>query len=595
MRQSLGIRSWATFLAGLASWTTSAQIYRATDLGTLGGAHTYGQAINSSDQVVGTSDDAQGTARPFLFADGVLRELGTLGGSSARALGINSAGQVVGASNTTGDAATHATLWDHGRISDLGNLANDPALNSHAEAMSDAGVIVGGADILCLPAAGGLPCGALGGLEHAFAYVNGSMKDIDGGTPGAGSYAAAIDSTGRIAGFIENAAPYVPDQVALWASSASGLVPLFSAASIAPRVTLSANGAVVATGYQGVSYAALWVNGALSDLSGRYAMLSCKQLPCPGGVGGIDAAGNIAGWISVPTGPKPAVMSQPTIATVWRGNAMSDFNRLIDPVVPIAPYLLAYATASNQAGTVVVVGIDAATGTEHTFLLSPEAVNLKASPAKPDYGTVLETTSKTIDVVLQNAAPNPIGFLAEVTGPFSVTDHCSAGVAPAGSCTLSVAFAPVLPGSFTGTLTLATVGGSAKGTTIMTVPLSGTGNFVAHLSYREHFAIFVWQAPYTISWSSAPGVGCKASGGTSWDAWSGNLPSSGSMDIFPSETGSIVYGVTCRGGGLVSAANITIDIFDSDISGGIGALTIPQLLVLLAAVVYRRITHSISG
>ena len=575
-----------TCLVILVPWAARAQVYRATDIGTLGGAHTYGQAVNNSEQVVGTSEDARGTVRAFLFADGVLHDLGTLGGSSARALGINSAGQVVGASDTTGDAATHATLWDHGTISDLGNLANDPALNSHAEAISDAGVIFGGADVLCLPAAGGLPCGTLGRLEHAFVYANGSMKDIDGGTQGAGSYAAAIDSTGRIGGFIENTTPYVPDQVVLWASSASGLVPLFSAASIAPRVALSANGSIAATAYRNVSYAALWINGAISDLSASYARLYCKQLPCPSGVGGIDAMGNVVGWIAVPTGPKAALMSQPTVATVWRGNAMTSLGRLLDPVGPVAPYLLSYATATNEGGAVVVVGIDAATGSEHSFLLSPEVVNLKADPAKPDFGKVLETSSRTIDVVLQNAAANPIRFLTEVTGPFKITDHCTAGLAPAASCTVSVVFSPMLPGLLTGTLTLATLGGSTNGTAIMTVPLSGTGDFVAHLSYREHFALFAWQAPYTISWSSAPGVGCKASGGTSGDSWSGNLPSSGSINIFPSETGNIVYGVTCRGGGLVSAANITIYIYDSDVSGGIGALTIPQLLALLAAALH---------
>jgi probable HAF family extracellular repeat protein len=67
-----------------------------------------------------------------------MSDLGTLGGSSSLANGINDFGQVVGESKTLA-GETHAFLWDHGTITDLGKAGE----TSSAHSINNQGEIVG--------------------------------------------------------------------------------------------------------------------------------------------------------------------------------------------------------------------------------------------------------------------------------------------------------------------------------------------------------------------------------------------------------------------------------------------------------------------
>src|SRR5262249_8641620 len=76
-----------------------ATIYRAgvqTDLGTLGGAASYGYGIGDGGQVVGESLVPTNTYHAFLWESNALTDLGTLGGNSSTAIGVNRTGQAVG-------------------------------------------------------------------------------------------------------------------------------------------------------------------------------------------------------------------------------------------------------------------------------------------------------------------------------------------------------------------------------------------------------------------------------------------------------------------------------------------------------------------
>jgi probable HAF family extracellular repeat protein len=95
------------------------------DLGTLGGANSWGRDINNRTQVVGESDyDAAPGAhytRAFLWGNGTMSDLGTLGGNFSAASGINSNGDIVGWAGNS-DEERHAFVYQDGEMKDLNDL-----------------------------------------------------------------------------------------------------------------------------------------------------------------------------------------------------------------------------------------------------------------------------------------------------------------------------------------------------------------------------------------------------------------------------------------------------------------------------------------
>lgn len=147
-------------LAVTASQAEAAS-YKITDLGTLGGRSSLASGINSSGQVVGVANTANGYAYAFLYSNGSMQDLGTLGGSYSSAYAINDSGQVVGAAYTA-NGSSHAFLYSNVGMRDLGTLGG---AYSSAYDINSSSQVVGQAF-------------TENSSFHAFLYSNGSMTDL---------------------------------------------------------------------------------------------------------------------------------------------------------------------------------------------------------------------------------------------------------------------------------------------------------------------------------------------------------------------------------------------------------------------------------
>ncbi len=122
-----------------------------TNLGTLGGADSFGYGVNDSVRVVGNSTSAAGLTRAFLWTpggtDGVpanpqMKDLGTLGGPSSKAFAINNSGQVAGYAETSRNDY-RAFRYSGGTMNDIGALLENRLPNSYGYSINDAGHVAG--------------------------------------------------------------------------------------------------------------------------------------------------------------------------------------------------------------------------------------------------------------------------------------------------------------------------------------------------------------------------------------------------------------------------------------------------------------------
>jgi probable HAF family extracellular repeat protein len=220
-------------------------------------------------------------AAPVAFYD--ITELGTLGGSTSDARGINSSGQVVGAADTV-SGSEHTYLWSSGKMQDLGTLGG---AGSGATAINDAGQVIGSADVA-------------GGGYHAFVGTESGLLDL-GTLPGdKSSIAYGMNAAGQVVG---------------------------------TSLTVKDNGSIMAT------RAVLWMNGIAQDLGSLRSNTSNTSSLITDIAYGINAAGQVVGWSTVPSGGPHAFL--------WSGGKMQDLTppNLTDPV--------SVAFGINDSGQVV--------------------------------------------------------------------------------------------------------------------------------------------------------------------------------------------------------------------------------------------------
>lgn len=169
-----------------------------TDLGTLGGARSYPNAISENGKVAGSSTNAQEERHAFLYDETGMHDLGLLpGGTWSTALAVNDAGQVAGVAEVAG--GQHAFLYDGTTMHDLGALPG--GTSSAATHINASGQVVGWSD-------------APGNAQHIFLYDGTTMLDL---TPNATrSEVLRFTDSGVVVG-----QAYAPDYVFVY--DASGL------------------------------------------------------------------------------------------------------------------------------------------------------------------------------------------------------------------------------------------------------------------------------------------------------------------------------------------------------------------------------------
>jgi probable HAF family extracellular repeat protein len=207
------------------------------ELGTLGGALSQAKALNRRGRVVGTSRDAEGRTRGFLWEAGLgMVDLRPLTGVHTSANDVNDAGEIVGGGDT-GFGAFHAYLLNEGLSFDLGTLGGE---ESEALAVNDRGQVAGHSHVRG------------GRTKHAFAIPEpGTMLDL-GTLGGATSIAHAINAEGEVVGLAETAAGTL--RAFLW-TAATGMRDLGTAGGEA-SMALAINNRTEVVGGDGQAF--LW-------------------------------------------------------------------------------------------------------------------------------------------------------------------------------------------------------------------------------------------------------------------------------------------------------------------------------------------------
>jgi probable HAF family extracellular repeat protein len=310
-----------------------------------------------------------------------ITDLGTLGGMDSYAYGINNHGQVVGEARTADGVGVHAFFWQDGVMTDLGTFGGP---YSAAYAINDASEVVGSADLTS-------------NVDHAFRWSSRRGLHDLGTLGGTNSSASGINNTGQIVGSSDTSGTYTGHAFLYRAGQLTDLGTLGGPHSDA--VAMNDAGQVVGsadtTDFLHSPDAFLESDGPPQDLG-----------TLPGGsfsfATGINAAGQVCGWSSVPLAYSHAfvysdgvmtdigtlfgtkgspnnaeaygindagqvVGESAFVAFVYQDATMTDLNLLLPPD---AGWHLLSARGINNAGE--IVGYGNHNGAYHAFLLTPD-------------------------------------------------------------------------------------------------------------------------------------------------------------------------------------------------------------------------------
>jgi probable HAF family extracellular repeat protein len=338
----------ASFL--LVCGAQAAPLYSVIDLGTLGGATSFGYGINDLGQVTGYSNVASGKGHAFVYTPGTgMADLGTYGNKSESfGYGINAAGRVAGTASSPGGQATAVRYTSGTGYQDLGNLGYP---SSQGRAINDSGQVAGYAAI---------PGAAL----HAFRYTDGvGLADL-GTLGGSTSHGYDINAGGQVVGS---------------STAANGFEHAFRYAEGVGMVDLGALAAanLISTAF-GINDLGQVTGYVRTAGGGRYSYLYTDGDTTLHNIGNLAGksfqdgnALNNAGWVvgSAWSGQEGDATSVAFLYTATDGTL--NLNTLLDGSG--TGWSLRSATAISNTGYITGYGVNAL-GQTHAFLLAPQAV-----------------------------------------------------------------------------------------------------------------------------------------------------------------------------------------------------------------------------